>query len=164
VSTLADELGQPGAQELLRTQSLIQLAYDGVDGFPIVIPIGFRWSGQQFVMTTAPTAPKVKALRTRPHVALSLDSSDPSSSNLAPASWSLLVRGVATIEVSDDALDYYVAISVEGLDGEERRAAEARLRSVFRSMARISIEPTWARYYDFGAGRVPGFLARLGEA
>lgn len=23
-------------------------------------------------------------------------------------------------------------------------------------------EPRWARYYDFGAGRVPGFLARLG--
>jgi len=30
-------------------------------------------------------------------------------------------------------------------------------------MALISIEPRWARYYDFGAGRVPEFLARLGQ-
>jgi hypothetical protein len=28
-------------------------------------------------------------------------------------------------------------------------------------MARITIEPRWARYYDFGAGRVPGFLRKL---
>jgi hypothetical protein len=38
-----------------------------------------------------------------------------------------------------------------------------RLRSIHRRMARISIEPRWARYYDFGAGRVPAFLAELGQ-
>jgi hypothetical protein len=32
-------------------------------------------------------------------------------------------------------------------------------------MARISIEPRWARFYDFGAGRLPAFLSELvGEA
>lgn len=163
MSTLADELGHPGAQELLRTQSLTRLAYNGIDGFPRVIPIGFRWNGQVFVMSTAPTAPKVRALAARPQVALTIDSSDPSSSNLNPASRALLVRGLAIVEVSDDALEEYVSGSVGGLDEDDRRAAEARLRSIHRRMARISIEPRWARYYDFGAGRVPAFLAELGQ-
>jgi len=28
-------------------------------------------------------------------------------------------------------------------------------------MARITIAPNWARFYDFGAGRFPTFLRRL---
>ncbi|HLI01497.1 MAG TPA: hypothetical protein VKV06_11995, partial [Acidimicrobiales bacterium] len=65
--------------------------------------------------------------------------------------------------VSDAALDYYITGSLEGLEGQRRRAAEEKLRALHRGMALISIEPRWARYYDFGAGRVPEFLARLGQ-
>ena len=32
-------------EELLRTATLARLAYDGVDGTPRVIPIGFLWQG-----------------------------------------------------------------------------------------------------------------------
>jgi hypothetical protein len=35
------------------------------------------------------------------------------------------------------------------------------MRSVYKQMVRISIEPQWARFYDFGAGRVPAFLVNL---
>jgi hypothetical protein len=28
-------------------------------------------------------------------------------------------------------------------------------------MVRIFIEPGWVRFYEFGAGRLPGFLTRL---
>jgi hypothetical protein len=36
---------------------------------------------------------------------------------------------------------------------------------MYPQMARIAIEPRWARFYDFGAGRIPPFLATLaGEA
>jgi nitroimidazol reductase NimA-like FMN-containing flavoprotein (pyridoxamine 5'-phosphate oxidase superfamily) len=38
---LARELGHPGAQELLRSGSMARLAYNGSDGLPRVIPIGF---------------------------------------------------------------------------------------------------------------------------
>lgn len=163
MTRLADELGHPNAQELLRTQSLARLAYNGADGFPIVIPIGFRWDGQRILMSTSPAAPKVKALTSRPQVAVTIDSSEPTSSNLTPASRALLIRGRATVEVSEAALDYYIAGSIEGLEGERRRAAEEKLRGLHRGMALISIEPQWARYYDFGAGWVPEFLARLGR-
>src|SRR5581483_9347138 len=63
---LAQELGQPGAQDLLRAGTLARLAYNGHDGFPRVIPIGFYWNGERIVVCTAPTSPKVRALASRP--------------------------------------------------------------------------------------------------
>ena len=163
MTTLAEELAHPGAQELLRTQSLARLAYNGADGFPRVIPIGFHWEGGRFLMTTAPTAPKLRALAARPQVALSIDTAEPTASSLNPSTRSLLVRGLATFETTDAALEYYIANSLGGLEGGDRQAADARLRSIHREMSLITIEPTWARFYDFGAGRVPAFLARLME-
>ena len=38
---------------------------------------------------------------------------------------------------------------------------EAQVRAMSDQMARISIEPRWARFYDFGAGRMPSFLLKL---
>jgi hypothetical protein len=38
---------------------------------------------------------------------------------------------------------------------------EAHVRGFYKQMARITIAPTWARVYDFGAGRLPNFLRRL---
>src|SRR5512133_3199269 len=62
---LARELRHPGAQELLRSGSLARLAYNGHDGLPPVIPIGFYWNGERIVVCTAPTSPKVRALSSR---------------------------------------------------------------------------------------------------
>jgi hypothetical protein len=47
------------------------------------------------------------------------------------------------------------------MDAAQLREFERQVRAVYRQMARISISPNWARFYDFGAGRVPAFLARL---
>ena len=52
---LARELGHPDAQKLL-SGSLARLAYNGHDGFPRVIPIGFYWTGERIVVCTAPTS------------------------------------------------------------------------------------------------------------
>ena len=51
---LARELGHSDAQELLRSTSLARFAYNGRDGFPRVIPIGFYWTGERIVVCTAP--------------------------------------------------------------------------------------------------------------
>ena len=81
---IADELGQPGAQQLLREAALARLAYNGRDGLPGVIP-----------------------------------------------------------------------------DESARPDFEAQVRATSPKMARIAITPGWARFYDFGAGRLPGFLRQL---
>jgi hypothetical protein len=38
-----------------------------------VVTVGFYWSGEQFVISTAATAPKVGALSARPDIALAID-------------------------------------------------------------------------------------------
>ena len=140
-------------EEILRTATLARLAYRGIDGAPRVIPIGFLWTGQAVVVATHPTAPKFAALRARPRVALTIDTPSPARS--------LLLRGEAEIEVVDGPVPEYLEAAAKSLDGEELAAFEEACRETYDRMARISIVPDWARYFDFGAGRFPGFLREL---
>ena len=55
-----DELSTAGAQELLASTSAAHLAYIGKDGTPRVIPDGFFWTGEQFVISSATTSPKLR--------------------------------------------------------------------------------------------------------
>ena len=64
---ITEELEHPGARNLLASATLLRLAYNGSDGLPRVIPIGFYWNGSQIVVCTAATAPKVRALSSRPN-------------------------------------------------------------------------------------------------
>src|SRR5690349_9540335 len=92
---LARELGHPGAQPLL-SGSMARLAYNGHDGFPRVVPVGFYWTGERIVVSSASTAPKVRALTSRPQVALTIDT------GAAPEeAKALLVRGLATLQTVD---------------------------------------------------------------
>ena len=68
------ELAQSDAKGLLESAPLARLAYNGSDGCPRVIPIGFFWNGDEVVVCTATTAPKVRALTARPDVALTTTS------------------------------------------------------------------------------------------
>lgn len=140
-------------EEILRTATLARLAYDGVDGTPRVIPIGFLWTGQAVVLATHPTAPKVAALRARPRVALTIDTPSPARS--------LLLRGEAEIEVVDGPVPEYLEAAAKSMEGEELAVFEEACRETYDRMARISIVPDWARYFDFAAGRFPGFLREL---
>jgi Pyridoxamine 5'-phosphate oxidase len=141
------------AEEILRTATLARLAYDGIDGTPRVIPIGFLWTGRAVVVATHPTAPKFTALRARPRVALTIDTPSPTRS--------LLLRGDAEIEVLDGVVPEYLEAAAKSMAGEQLAAFEAGVRDTYDRMARISIAPDWARYFDFGAGRVPDFLRAL---
>lgn len=141
------------AEEILRTATLARLAYDGADGTPRVIPIGFLWTGAAVVVATHPTAPKVAALRARPRVALTIDTASPARS--------LLLRGAAQIEVVDGPAPEYLEAAAKSMGGEELAAFEATCRETYDQMARIRIEPDWARYFDFAAGRFPDFLRAL---
>ena len=153
-----DALTHPDALELLTRQPLARMAYTGPDGFPRVIPLGFWWTGERIIVCTAPTSPKARALAGRPHVALTIDSDD------GPANRTVSVRGVASIEVVDGVPDEYLAASSKAMTDEQARQFETQVRSFYQQMARISIEPRWARCYDFTAGRVPEFLRRLAAA
>jgi nitroimidazol reductase NimA-like FMN-containing flavoprotein (pyridoxamine 5'-phosphate oxidase superfamily) len=140
-------------EEILRTAALARLAYNGTDDTPRVIPIGFLWTGDAVVVATHPTAPKFKALRARPRVALTIDTPSPARS--------LLLRGDAEIDVVDGPAPEYLEAAAKSMQGEELAAFEASVRETYDRMARIRIVPDWARYFDFNEGRFPDFLREL---
>ena len=152
---LADELGHPGAQQLL-DGSAAHLAYRGPDGFPRVIPVGFLWNGDRIIVCTATTSPKVAALSSRPNVAVSID-----SGSSPEAAKSLLLRGIASMETVDGVADEYLAMSTKSMDLAQQAEFEREVRKLYKQMVRISIEPQWARFFDYGAGRLPAFLDKL---
>lgn len=146
------------ARELLERAALGRLAYNGLDGLPRVVPIGIYWTGDEIVMATAATAPKVAALSARPEVALTIDAGDdPGSAR------TLSVRGVAELTVMEGVVPEYLAAARKNFDPEYAAEFERNCRAMYDRMARIAVRPQWARYYDFGAGRMPRFLAELAE-
>ena len=150
------ELSMSGAVELLDSTSAAHLAYVGSDGTPRVIPVGFFWTGEEFVISTATTAPKVAALTARPEVALAID-----AGNTPGGARSLSVRAQATVEIVDGVVPEYLAVARRTMDTDGAAEFERNVRRMYDQMARIAITPTWVRFYDFGAGRMPRFLQEL---
>ena len=153
-----EELAAAGGRELLTTTAMAHLAYTGPDGTPRVIPVGFYWTGSEVVISTAATSPKVAALAARPDVAVSIDAGDTPDGARA-----LSIRGRADITIVDGVVEEYLAASRISMDADAAAEFERNVRGFYDRMARIAITPTWARFYDFGAGRVPRFLQELAE-
>ncbi len=145
------------ARGLLDATSGAHLAYTAADGTPRVAPVGYFWTGTEFVVSTADTAPKVRPLQDRPDVALAIDGGDTPGEARA-----LSVRGRATVEIVDGVVPEYLAAARKSM-GDDAAAFEANVRAMYDRMARIAITPTWARFYDFNAGRLPGYLKDLAD-
>lgn len=151
------ELAVPEAQEMLAATQSGHLAYVGRDGTPRVVPVGFFWTGQEFVVSTAATAPKVAALQAHPEVALAIDAGDTPGGARA-----LSVRGRATVDVVDGVVPEYLEAARRSM-GPGAAEFEQNVRRMYDRMARIGITPTWVRFYDYGTGRMPRFLRELAE-
>ena len=153
-----DELSSAEAQELLGSTSAAHLAYIGEDGTPRVIPVGFFWTGDQFVIATATTSPKVTALSARPDVALTIDAGGHSRSGASPVD-----TRAAPASRSSTASCRRSRRRPE----EHGRRSRGRLRAAgprdVRPAGTNRNHPHWVRYYDFGAGRMPQFLKDLAE-
>jgi hypothetical protein len=122
------------------------------------VPIGFLWKDERLVVCTAPSAPKVAALTERPNVALTID-----TAGTPAGAKQVLIRGTATVEVVDGVPPEYLEAAAKTMNGTDLEEFESRVKGTYEQMARITITPQWARFYDFGAGRLPPFLRRLVE-
>jgi nitroimidazol reductase NimA-like FMN-containing flavoprotein (pyridoxamine 5'-phosphate oxidase superfamily) len=152
------ELSLTGAQELLASTSAAHLAYIGSDGNPRVIPVGYFWTGQAFVVASATTSPKVTALSTRPNVALAIDAGDKPEQARA-----LSIRGRATVETVDGVVKEYLAAARKQMEPQAAAEFERQVTEMYQQQARIAITPEWVRFWDFGAGRLPQFLQELAD-
>ena len=108
---------------------------DGVAG-------DFFWTGDEFVISTATTSPKVAALSACPQVALAIDAGDTPGQARA-----LSVRGHASIEIVDGVVPEYLAAAGKIMEAE----AAAEFQKVIDHRGLVGNFP-W------------GALARLGLA
>jgi general stress protein 26 len=139
---ITEVLNRPLSQELL-ARDLTRLAYVATDGTPRSIPIAFTWNGSELVMCTSKNAPKLRALRRNPAVALTIDT------EVHPPKI-LLIRGRAELDVVEGIPDEFLQMngSYEMTDAQ-RVEWEAEVRSLYDGMVRIVVTPTWAKLIDF---------------
>jgi len=139
---IAEILNRPISQDLL-ARDLTRLAYVAKDGTPRNVPIGFTWNGSEIVMCTAKNAPKLPALRKNPMVALTIYTEEHPPKIL-------LLRGRAELDVVDGIPDEYLkANGTYQMTPQQRVDWEAGVRSLYNSMVRIVVQPTWVKLIDF---------------
>jgi hypothetical protein len=143
----------PVAQGLLKAPVHARIAYSARDGSPRVVPIGYYWDGEAFVMASPLNSPKVKALTANPRVALTID-----TSSFPPQV--LLVRGTAAIQVIDGVPDEFVEASRRFVGDDGMSAWEAGVRALYKQMAIIRVTSTWAKILDFET-RLPSPVEEL---
>ena len=144
-------LDDPVAQELIHSNIPARLAYVWPDGTPRVVPVWFHWNGAEFVLATPPKAPKLKALKVNPKVALTIDD------NTFPHNV-LMVRGTATLEEVDGIVPEYELAAHRYFGEAQGRAWVQQVRQMLTRMVRISVKPEWVGILDFQS-RFPSALS-----
>jgi hypothetical protein len=139
---IAEILAKPYSQQLLNGPEPARLAYNGLDGDPRVIPIGFWMEGSHIGMATVPKAAKVAALRKNPKVALTIDQG-------AYPPKVLLIRGTAEVELLAGVPDGYLTAGRKVMTEEQYPEWLAGVQSFYDEMAVITITPTWVKLLDF---------------
>jgi hypothetical protein len=144
-------LGAEPAQRLLASTELARLAYVAPDRTPRVFPMMFHWTGEEIVFATFAGAHKIRALRARSDVAITIDTAGPPPEVL-------LIRGPAVVTDVDGIVAEY-ALAQHRYYGPERGARNvAEVDHPGARMARIAIRPAWVGVLDF-ATRFPGVVA-----
>ncbi len=150
---VAEILSQPLSQEML-ARDIARLAYVAKDGTPRVVPIAVTWNGEEIVMCTSTNAPKLVALRENPAVALTIDT------EVHPP-LILLLRGDAVLDEVEGIPDEYLQMNgTYEMTAEQRVEWESEVRSLYPSMVRIVVRPTWAKVIDFEE-TLPSAVAEL---
>jgi hypothetical protein len=141
-SEVSEVLEKAISQEMLQ-RDITRLAYVAKDGTPRAVPIAFTWNGTEIVMCTTTNAPKLAALRRNPAVALTIDT------EVHPPRI-LLLRGEAVLDEVEGIPDEYLQMNgTYEMTPEQRVSWEAEVRSLYESMVRIVVRPTWAKLIDF---------------
>nr|KEP22440.1 pyridoxamine 5'-phosphate oxidase [Georgenia sp. SUBG003]KEP24519.1 pyridoxamine 5'-phosphate oxidase [Georgenia sp. SUBG003] len=144
-------LRSPVAQALLRSTELARVAYVAHDGTPRVFPMLFHWSGTELVLCTFAGARKIRAIRARPGIAVTIDAA-------ATPPQVLLLRGDAVVTDVDGIVPEYV-LAHRRYAG--RQQGDANVAAVDRPgvrMARIALRPSWVGVLDF-VTRLPGAVS-----
>ena len=137
-------LNDPVAQELLHAPIPARLAYNGKDGTPRVIPIGFHWTGEDIVVCVSEHSPNRDAFN-NVKVAITIDT--------ATYPFKVLkIRGTATATVMESVPMEYVKAGQQLLGPEGAAAFMQTLEPLLPNIkhwVRVAIRPEWASVLDF---------------
>ncbi|GAA1152734.1 pyridoxamine 5'-phosphate oxidase family protein [Kribbella jejuensis] len=139
---IAEILAKPYAQQLLHGSEPARFAYDGLDGDPRVIPIGFWVEGDDILIATVPKSAKVAALRKNPKVALTIDTG-------AFPPKVLLLRGTADLQLVPGVPEGYLTAGHKVMTDEQYPAWAEGVKALYDEMVVIRITLTWAKLLDF---------------
>jgi hypothetical protein len=146
------------AQRLLASTTPARYAYTAADGTPRIVSSWFVWTGEELVMPTFVSAPhiahpafRVKALRERPEIAVSID-----TESFPPEVLSL--RGRAEVTEVDGVDPDYARAAHRFLGSEQAEPYLTQIDQPGTRMARIALRPTWVGVLDFQT-RLPSALS-----
>ena len=140
------------ARGLLASAELARLTYTAHDGTPRVLPTWFGWDDGELVMATFGGSARISALRSRPDVAVTIDTPGPPPDVL-------LLRGRVELSEVDGVLPDHAAMQVRYLGAEMAAGALAQVDVPGVRMVRIGLRPTWVGTLDFRT-RFPAGLSR----
>ncbi|WP_121154469.1 pyridoxamine 5'-phosphate oxidase family protein [Micromonospora pisi] len=135
-------LNSPVAQRLLAAPLLARLAYSGYDGTPRLIPMNFLWTGEEVVVGAFAGTYKIRDLRARPDVAISIDTADRPPQVL-------MLRGRVTLAEVEGILPEYAEMQRAGMGDEAGNAYLEAIDKPGLRMVRIGLRPTWVGVLDF---------------
>jgi hypothetical protein len=139
---IAEILAKPYSQQLLTGPEPARFAYNGLDGDPRVIPIGFWTEGEQIVIATVPKSAKVAALRKNPKVALTIDKA-------AFPPKVLLLRGTAELKLVQGVPEGYLVAGRRVMTEEQYGGWVEGVKALYSEMVVITVTLTWAKLLDF---------------
>lgn len=139
------------AQRLLISKELARVSYLALDGTPRVVPMMFHWNGEnrELILIAFTSTWKVAALRKRPDIAITIDT----SSGVRPEI--LSIRGQATVSDVEGIAPEYVLMNNRYLGEHWAELRIDEVRELGMEMVRIAVRPTWVGVLDFKT-RFPG--------
>src|ERR687890_122940 len=120
-------LADPIAQRLLNSTELGRLGYVALDGTPRVVPVGYVWNGTEAVLATFRNSPKIRAVRARPEVALTID-------RPGPPPEMLMLRGTMTVTDVEGVPEVYREMQQRYYGPEQAAATVESLRAAGAQM------------------------------
>ncbi len=148
------QLNDPVARELLHAPIPARLAYNGKDGTPRVIPIGFYWTGEEVVISVSNLSPNKDAFNNT-KVALTIDT------NTFPFKV-LKIQGTARATVMDSVPIEYLKAAEQLMGAEGAKMFVQTLEPILpniKQWIRVAIEPEFVSVLDFQT-RFPSQIVR----
>jgi hypothetical protein len=139
---IAEILAKPYAQQLIYGHDPARFAYNGLDGDPRVVPIGFWFEDGKIAIATVPKSAKVAALRKNPKVALTIDTG-------AFPPKALLLRGTAELTTVKGVPEGYLQSGRKVTTDEQYPEWVAGVKALYDEMVVITVTLTWAKLLDF---------------